>query len=159
MENKPIKRSKYIIKLSRDHNASLLFCWKIRQGKKLGVDGERIKPYVAYFAKDHMAPHFEEEETILFSSVSEDELVKQAVSEHQLIYKLVDQVRSAEGAELDESLLKLADTVDGHVRFEERTLFPHLEKLIPEPQLKQISEKLDHEPEKDTFGDEFWKKS
>lgn len=66
MEGKPIKRSKYIIKLSRDHNASLLFCWKIRQGKRLGVESERIKPYVAYFAKEHLSPHFFEEETILF---------------------------------------------------------------------------------------------
>lgn len=117
-----------------------------------------MKPYVAYFAKDHMAPHFDEEESILFPAASGDDLVKQAVAEHRIILELVDHIVPAEDQELDILLCDLAETVDKHVRFEERVLFPHLEQLIPEPILKEISEKLDHEPEKDTFQDEFWKK-
>lgn len=158
MKNKPIKRSEYIVKLSRDHHASLLFCWKIRQAKRLEIAPSRVKPYVAYFSADHMRPHFDEEEQILFPPAINDPLVKQAFTEHQDIYRLVDQIALAEDKELQPLLDEIAETVDKHVRFEERVLFPHLEKIIPEVELKKISDQLDHEPEKDTYADEFWVK-
>lgn len=158
MERKPVKRSPYIIKLSRDHHASLLFCWKLRQGLKLGIDGERMQPYVAYFAKDHMTPHFAEEEDILFPAAAQDPLVLQAMDEHRMINQLVDQIGAATGSQLPDLLHDIANRVDEHVRFEERVLFPHLEKIVPEDALKRISEQLDHEPEKDIYQDHFWVK-
>lgn len=157
MERKPIKRSEYIVKLSRDHHASLLFCWKIRQGRRNGIDSNRIKPYVAYFAAEHLTPHFVEEEDILFRSVLEDSLVQQAFEEHKQINMLVEKI--AENDHPERFLDEIADIVDQHVRFEERVLFPHLEQIIPEVQLKEISEKLDQDPPKDTYHDPFWVKA
>lgn len=78
--------------------------------------------------------------------------------EHKTVFDLVANIADSEGEQLTGFLLQLADTVDSHVRFEERVLFPHLERLIPEEQLKVISDQLDHEPEKDTYQDAFWKK-
>lgn len=158
MKNKPVKRSPYIIKLSRDHHASLLFCWKLRQGMKLHVAAERMRRYVAYFAKDHLAPHFREEEEILFAAAVDDTLVGQAMREHDEINNLVSAIATTHLKELPALLGSVADRVDAHVRFEERVLFPHLEKIIPEDQLKEISEQLDHDPEKDTYEDDFWVK-
>ena len=40
---------------------------------------------------------------------------------------------------------KLADSVETHVRYEERQLFPHLEKILTEKQLKFIGEQLKKE--------------
>lgn len=156
MGNKPVRRSPYIIKLSRDHHAGLLFCWKIRQGQRLTVDLERIKEYVAYFSHEHLASHFEEEEKYLFASQIQDDLVQRAMNEHKNIRHLSAAIAGASGEKLASLLDEIANTVDEHIRFEERTLFPHMEQVLSETQLKKISTQLDHEPEKDIYADEFW---
>ena len=89
MEKKPIKRNKHIVQLSKDHHFTLLFCWKIRTGVKLNVDMERIKKYVQYFWGNHIQPHFNEEETILFAPVK-DAAVQKALDEHAEIKKQID---------------------------------------------------------------------
>ena len=158
MENKPVKRSPYIVKLSRDHHAGLLFCWKIRQGKRYLVESARMKKYVAYFYSENLLPHFKEEENYLFAPALDDQQVQQAMKDHARIKELAASIASSEGDDLNDLLTHMADTVDQHIRFEERTLFPHLEELLPEKVLKEICEKLDHPPEKDTYADEFWLK-
>ncbi len=158
MNKKPVKRSPHIIKLSRDHHASLLFCWKLRQGIKLGIGNDRMQGYVSYFAKEHMSPHFHEEETILFPPASDDVLVQRALHEHKVINALVSEIANGDEFRLRHTLEEIADAVDKHVRFEERILFPHLEKKLSEDQLVTISRQLDHEPEKDLYADAFWVK-
>jgi len=52
---------------------------------------------------------------------------------------------------------KLADSVETHVRYEERQLFPHLEKILTEKHLKFIGAQLKKEEiAKDNYEDEFW---
>lgn len=156
---KPIKRSEHIVQLSKEHHFSLLFCWKIRAGLKKAVDVNRIVNYIRYFSKDHLLPHFEEED-ILFVAV-DDEFVKRAYREHAEINDAVrDLLVSNDDEEKAKLASKIADLVDNHVRFEERELFPHLEKAISEPELVEIGKKLKHaQPEitQDVFPDEFWK--
>jgi len=71
MEKMPIKRNENIVKLSRDHHASLLFCWKLRQGIKYHSSIERMVKYVQYFWNQHFTPHFKEEEEFLFAPVKD----------------------------------------------------------------------------------------
>lgn len=156
---KPIKRSEHIIQLSREHHFSLLFCWKVRKGIKMEVGHERIIPYILYFWKEHLLPHFSEED-ILFEQV-DDEMVQRAYTEHHEINDLVESFDSIKREEDRLSIAaKIADLVDSHVRFEERELFPHLEAAIEESELAKIGKKLlDAQPEplQDTYEDEFWK--
>ena len=58
----PIKRNKNIVPLSREHHATLLFCWKLKSGIQLGIDPERIQRYVNYFYEHELLPHFKKEE-------------------------------------------------------------------------------------------------
>lgn len=156
---KPIKRSEHIIQLSREHHLSLLFCWKVRQGVKKEIDPMRMLPYILYFWKEHLLPHFFEED-ILFKHV-DDILVQRAYAEHHKINELVKSLNSIEGKNNKVKMAsKIADLVDSHVRFEERELFPHLEAAIEESQLAKIGKKLlkaQPEPLQDTYEDEFWK--
>ena len=46
--------------------------------------------------------------------------------------------------------------MDDHVRYEERILFPHLENVLSEEQLAEISKQLPDHLAKDTFEDRFW---
>ncbi len=48
MKNIPIKRSEFLIQLSRDHHFTLLFCWKIKEGLKKDIP-LILKDYVLFF--------------------------------------------------------------------------------------------------------------
>lgn len=106
-----------------------------------------------------MQPHFAEEETILFSSVKDAE-VQKALDEHAQIAEQIKEMNAA-GDNAANRLSILADTVDNHVRYEERELFPHLEKVLTDEKLDSIGKQLTahHDPAlNDDFADEFWLK-
>jgi len=157
MTTKPIKRSESIVKLSREHHLSLLFGWKIRQGLKNNTDPKRIVPYAEYFWEHHLLPHFKEEEEILFIPAT-DPLVLRAKKEHILLQQSIKMLSSVFDIPLKEQLQHLVDQLDKHIRFEERELFPHLEKILTPDQLDLIGKKLQEAsgPEEDRFEDAFW---
>lgn len=152
-----MKRHESLVALSRDHHFGLLFCWKLRQGLKKGVALERMQPYVSYFWQHHLQQHFEEEEKLLFTLLH-DHLTEQAMTEHKYIRQLAEAVIHASDIQ-SHQVEKLADTLDDHIRFEERKLFPHLEEQLPEKQLAELHlqlQQLHPTQEKDDYADEFW---
>jgi hemerythrin-like domain-containing protein len=158
MEQKPLRRNENIIPFSKDHHTTLLFCWKIKQGIKVSADPATLKKYVSYFWKDHMEPHFREEEEILFSPLV-DEMVQKAIADHHKIKDQVNKIVFLDGDAALPELSLLSDMVDDHVRYEERQLFPHLEQTLGEDELNNIGRKLSmkmHIP--DIFREEFWLK-
>lgn len=158
MKNPPLKRNENLLKLSRDHHAGLLFCWKIRQGVKYHIETDRMIKYVRYFWDHHLAAHFKEEEAFLFPPL-QDEQVQKALDDHQKIKTFVEKI-DVPGMESEEDvLLELADSVDDHIRYEERVLFPHLQEKLSEEQLGLIGDHILHGPLTDDYQDEFWKKS
>jgi hemerythrin-like domain-containing protein len=155
----PIKRSGHIAALSRDHHFTLLFCWKIRNGLKFKVEPGRIKSYVRYFWQHHMQPHFKEEENVLFALV-QDTAVQKALNEHAWIAEQVHALNGAADSTEDQFLI-LADSVDNHVRYEERELYPHLEDVLSGEQLCEVGKQLaSHRTTmlQDGFADAFWLK-
>jgi hemerythrin-like domain-containing protein len=157
MNQKPIKRNENIVKLSRDHHASLLFCWKLRQGIKHHTAADRILKYVQYFRTHHFAPHFKEEEELLFAPLKDEKVLK-AISDHKTINGLINDLNISKPNELENKLSQLADAVDEHVRYEERILFPHLETEFSDEQLENIGKQISDEPSLDTYKDTFWQK-
>ena len=157
-EIKPIKRSKQLTPLSKDHHDGLLFAWKIRQGLRHGADLNLIADYVRWFWKNHLEEHFREEEQILAPHLPADnELLQQMFDEHQEIEAMVHITENI----VDEAMLaKLADAIDDHIRFEERQLFPYAEKVISVEELNAIYEQLPKEKvECEKWEREFWVKS
>lgn len=157
MSQKPIKRNKNIQPLSREHHFGLLFCWKIRTGIKKNVEVNRIVKYVDYFFDTYMEQHFKTEETLLFNQVKHD-MCKKAYDDHQQIKSIITSVLQGNGDTI-ENLRELADRVDEHIRFEERNLFPLLESLLADAQLKGIGKCLeDSHVQKpvEQYDDEFW---
>ena len=155
MKKAPVKRNENIVKLSKDHHASLMFCWKLRQGIKQHVDEKRMTAYVDYFWNHHFSEHFREEEEILFAPL-QDELVKKAIADHQQVQAFIKTLSDPAARDLYATFAKLADLVDEHVRYEERILFPHLEKELSEIQLDEIGKQLPGDAIKDNFEDAFW---
>ncbi len=153
---KPIKRSPYIISLSRDHHHTLLLCWKIREGISKKTAPKRIGAYAVYFNEGFLKKHFLQEEELLFSKLKTgDELKIQGYEEHKTLQSLFSKIASNPTYEL---LNGLAKELDSHIRFEERSLFPHIEGSLSKEQLKYAAAVLDkeHEQISEHWKDEFW---
>ena len=154
----PVKRDENIKRLSREHHFSLLFCWKIRKGLKTDVATERIRKYVQYFWQQHLQPHFREEEKIFFAPIK-DRLVQRAINEHKYIKQQIEDLANYSGNNERKSLAKIADMVYEHVRYEERDLFPHLERKLSKEQLENIGEQIEKHHQtslRDLYEDQFW---
>ena len=160
MENKPVKRSKYIIALSRDHHAGLLFCWKIKEGLRKNIPLDKILKYINFFWTAHLKEHFQEEEVLLFNRL-DDELSRQAKSEHRILAGRLYRLNHDEH-QIASDYLSFAELLTEHIRFEERTLFPHLETGLPESALKSVGDFLAGKHMAvfvDNYPDEFWSKN
>lgn len=123
----PLRRHKALQPFSREHHDGLLLSWKIKQGLKHHVDTVRIKRYTDWFWQVHLKSHFEAEEQYIFPILrDDDELVVQALSEHQQLEELFH----LDTPDTD-SLILLADLLNHHIRFEERILFAKIQCNLP----------------------------
>ena len=159
-QHPPIKRNPAIVQFSREHHYGLLLVWKIRQGLRLAVAPERIGKYVTYAFGIELEPHFQAEEQLLFSRLpAENDLRVQAQEEHRLLRGQVLQLSEQPD---DESLLRVfAQTLENHIRFEERTLFNYLQEQLPAEVLSAVEAAhppLDGEA-CELWGDRFWEKN
>ena len=137
----------------------MLFCWKIRQGLKNNIQPERICEYVKYFWHQNLQRHFLEEEKILFAPIK-DRQVKRAINEHkQIRHQIEDLTNNLGKNDVQKSLARIADMVNDHVRYEERELFPHLERKLSKEQLANIGKQIQKQYSSsltDQYEDEFW---
>lgn len=154
-EIKPLKRSKELAPLSREHHDGLLFAWKIKRGLENGTSIETLCSYTRWFWSNHIKPHFKEEEKVLVKFLPADNaLVKQMFKEHAQIRDLIISLDK----EPDKSSLQLlAEFLNNHIRFEERQLFPYVETALTSEQLDEIYKELPNEFQCHTeWKDEFW---
>lgn len=152
-----LKRNENLLALSREHHYGLLFCWKIRQGLKKGVGVERLRPFVAHFWETHLANHFRKEEQVLFAR-GKNSLYESAEEEHNLIKVMVDKIVSQKSTD-ESAFTDLADLVEKHIRFEERSLFPSMEQSLSKEDLGKIGARLKVEDDENAeigYSDEFW---
>ena len=157
MQRIGFKRNEHIKNLSREHHFNLLFCWKIRQGLHKEVAINRICKYVQYFWQN-LQLHFREEEKIFFAPMK-DRMVQRAINEHKHIKKQIINLENNAGNNARKLLVELADLVYDHVQYEERELFPHLEKTLSKEQMENISNQIQkHNPSTllDYYEDQFW---
>ncbi|HMK18199.1 MAG TPA: hemerythrin domain-containing protein [Chitinophagaceae bacterium] len=154
-EIKPLKRSKELAPLSREHHDGLLFAWKIKQGLANGTAIETLCNYTRWFWSNHIKPHFKEEEKVLVKFLPENNaLVKQMFREHAQIRDLI--ISLDKEPDLS-SVQLLAEFLNNHIRFEERELFAYAERTLTQEQLNEIYKELPNDLQCDTeWKDEFW---
>ena len=158
MFKKTYKRNEQIKKLSIEHHFTLLFCWKIRKGLKQNVSPQRIQDYVLYFWRENLEPHFREEEKLFFAPVS-DHKVRRTLRDHNVIKRKIQELSIFSPFTLKNKLGELADIISNHIHFEERILFPHLERLLSEEQFETIGIELEKSGScalQDNHYDRFW---
>lgn len=157
-EIKPIKRSKQLAPLSREHHDGLLFSWKIKQGLVNGTTLTILRNYTLWFWQQHIKPHFFQEEKILIPYLTTGHLMTERLKEeHDYIRELILGLDD----EADKhTLVILCDLLEKHIRFEERELFVYLEKTLSTKNLDEILRQLEKYPVvcKEEWKDEFWVK-
>ena len=156
-EIKPLKRSKDLAPLSREHHDGLLFAWKIKQGLTNGTPIETLCNYTRWFWANHIKPHFKDEEKVLVKFLpAGNALVQQMFKEHAQIRDLVISLDKEPDSN---SLQLLAEFINNHIRFEERQLFAYAEENLTPEQLDEIYKDLPQELQCNTeWKDEFWVK-
>ncbi|WP_017257641.1 hypothetical protein [Pedobacter arcticus] len=152
-----IKSNSYIARLSQDHHLEHSFCKRIEKGIELDVSLDRIRNYVSFFWEQHLRKHFLEEEQLLFKSI-DDVFCTKGKEDHISIISEIEKIVSGNNVG-KHNYLHLVSSIYQHINFEERVLFPHLELLLPEEELKNIQERLSQshlDSFEDDFSDEFW---
>jgi hemerythrin-like domain-containing protein len=140
------KRHPSLIPLSQDHHHGLalaLRCRKHALGQLNPGDHEGLERCAreAYrFWESALIPHFEAEESVLFTRLSAHaqcrSLVAQLENEHrEFRAKLSSDERLSEPKKF---LFDFGDLLERHIRREERELFPMFEELIPSDEADRI---------------------
>jgi hemerythrin-like domain-containing protein len=155
-EIKPIKRSKQLAPLSREHHDGLMYVWKIREGLKNGTAISKLKQYTIWFWQQHIKPHFYQEEKILLPYIpANHELAIRVKKEHENIRELILNLdREAD----EKTFIQLCDLLNNHIRFEERQVFLFLEQTLPVEKLNNIYLQLEQHPVCGIWEDQFWVK-
>lgn len=158
MEQKrnPAKRNKNLVALSHEHHHGLIFCTRLKKASQ--TDNETLKSFVKDFWNNRLSPHFEREEKLLLPLLRDKEIALQFLSEHDQIKELIQTVLENKRKNIKEETLTLAKLINAHIRFEERILFPWLEKSLTLDELAVIGKELEGtEVTKHQFSPKFWK--
>lgn len=153
----PIKRSNNLVTLSREHHDGLLISWKIRRGLNKQIPLKEIAAYSIYCWQQHLQKHFQQEEQYLFNPYKQEPLCAEALKQHKQLENTVISFKDEQNLS-EETIKNFADKLEQHIRFEEREVFPQLERKIPTDELIKIGEALNKEHSKfsDEWENAFW---
>jgi len=151
----PLSRSPQLIPLSHEHYDGLLFVWRIRQGIRREASIPTMNAYIRWFWNNHLQSHFENEEKVLAPHLpADDQLIRKTIEEHKAIRELIPGDQDLPLAKIS----LLARLMHDHIRYEERDLFPHIEKKLSPAELNDIASKLKQERSCSSEWEiEFWK--
>lgn len=141
-----MKRHPALRPLSHDHHHGLV------EARRLGraADGEPeprrgVAASFLRFYSSETIRHFREEEEEVFPLLVDGadpagQLLARALLDHQRLHALADRLdRALAMGEPDPALMReLGELLEGHIRFEERTLFPFVESSVPEERLGRL---------------------
>lgn len=153
----PLKRHSALQSYSRDHHFGLLLVWKLRKGCRKGIAAKRMQEYLLCSLQAELLPHFRDEEQFLLSHLpAGDDYANRTRQEHAALEQLAASWTTAPATH--EDLLRFADLLEAHIRFEERVLFSYLQLQLDAATLQQL-EAIDRTARKDVdsqWPDLFW---
>jgi hypothetical protein len=141
-----MKRDAALASLSRDHHQALVVALNCRRAAAPTADEARAA--LAAFWPVHGRRHFRLEEEILLPAYAghgdpHHPLVARALCDHVAIRHRADAVLGASHPTVTD-LHELGGMIAAHVRFEERELFPLIERAMPLAQLAALAAALEH---------------
>jgi hemerythrin-like domain-containing protein len=140
-------RHETLIPLTHDHHHALAQARRLHDVSKMDdVTARRnlANDFLNFYFGSAIR-HFHEEEELFFAPLIDHpqarDLIVRAVVDHLRLHALVRTVkRQLTDGEADQDALgEISRILTQHVRFEEKELFPLIERLIPEDQLQDLA--------------------
>jgi iron-sulfur cluster repair protein YtfE (RIC family) len=126
-----MKRHESLIPLTHDHHHALA---QVRHMRTAAAGSAEVRLGTAReflgFFRDETIAHFREEEEVVFPLLVEKAdargILETVMFEHLQLHALVAELRgeAATGSVSDTTLLRVASLLEGHIRFEEKVVFP-----------------------------------
>jgi hemerythrin-like domain-containing protein len=140
------KRNPALVPLSHDHHHALAQARRLRL-TVTGDANERLEQAGAFvdFFRSETINHFREEEEIVFPLAAKDlrakPLLERILLEHLQIHALVARLAGEVAARQvsHDTAGEVAETLERHIRLEEKELFPLLEEIVPPDRLRNVA--------------------
>ena len=143
------KRSRELRPLSSEHEQALLLSFQIRKGlagtpEAAGAprDVAGLLALANRYELTVFSTHTRAEEELLSRHLAPDDVAR-LVGEHAEMRELLASSKTASGGDLKNTLLRFADLLERHVRWEERELFPACEAAIGESALEALGHEIE----------------
>jgi hemerythrin-like domain-containing protein len=157
-----MKRNKNLETLSWEHHDGLVLAFRLEKGIKNQIADNTISEYLLH-AWDHVLQHhFWQEEEILTKPLDQSkdgrEVLQKMLQEHEAIRKIISDIRRDKG-DLHPLIRQFTKMLPRHIRFEERKLFPVIEHVISQEDLRKIGIFLHGHHKKDSkqWQVPFWR--
>jgi len=157
-----MKRNKNLETLSWEHHDGLVIAFRMEKGINNNVAPDIVAQYLLYIWDHSLQHHFWQEEESLTAPLQATskgrELLQQMLDEHRQFKNIVSTIRS-NNKDYTPYVMQFYQKLNKHIRFEERKLFPLVEELCSESELKNIGIFLhkNHQPGKKEWNPEFWR--
>ena len=139
-----MKRTSALAPLSHDHHQALVVAQKLRRATPDTVQAAR-DAWMSFWPAGR--EHFRAEEEVLLpayaghAAVEEDPAVARVLLDHVTIRHHATELERHAETPL-ETIHALGDVLGGHVRLEERELFPRIEAALPADELARLADAL-----------------
>ncbi len=157
-----MKRNTNLQTLSWEHHDGLVLIFRIERGLKKQSDPESIRSYILHSWETALIHHFWQEEKILPGILNQNPegriLLKRMRQDHKAIEKLIVSLQR-NFSDLPDLLEEFGKKLTTHIRFEERELFPFIERMADEQVLERIGNflKYQHKPGNKAWEPVFWR--
>lgn len=138
--NMLFEREPAVMPISRDHGVLLVLVQRLRKAAagqsqdRIFLAGE-IKQKFAGVVQQYLTDESKALSTVKFSKAIQDEIARQ----HAAIIRAVRNLgKSAKSKLTAESFITLADLIEKHVRWDERTVLPYLQEVISAGDLEKL---------------------
>jgi hemerythrin-like domain-containing protein len=135
-----VKRSDALKALSRQHHQGLVVAMRLKRAT-MDTAPEAREAFLDFWASEGQG-HFRAEEEVLLPAYAghappDHEAVVRVLVEHVDLRRRSAQL-AQEGDPTPEELRALGERLEGHIRHEERVLFPLIEDALPEDELERL---------------------
>lgn len=137
-----MKRHRALVQLSRDHHHALVIARRLRKATATDA-ADATRAFLVHWENEEQAHFRVEEEILLPAYAARGDLSHPAIARALLDHVMVrrDVLRLADAPPL-EVVHELGARLAAHVEFEERELFPLIERTLSEPEMAALGERL-----------------
>jgi hemerythrin-like domain-containing protein len=135
-----MKRHDNLQPLSRQHHNELLACLLLKKGIRKKAPLTVMQDFIKQFWNNDLSAHMASEESQLIPFLQHHIALRGYAAvlhnEHELIKRIYE--RNSNGQISYRNLELFADTVEQHIRFEERVVFEYMQEQLPQQELNHF---------------------